>query len=344
MTKGREHAREAGRLRVDRCCHRDGRRGRSRERNPVARGRVQPRRPDLGRRRARRGAARADGVDPASVRVDVDGIDVTSAFAVRPTGRYEGLLTGLKLGRNTLTVTAGNAGKRIAITNHPLGGPIFSGPQVTPYFCDPAYGSGPQCEGPTRVELLYRNLAGQFVAYDASVPPAAIQTTTTDSRPHRAVHRRARHRHRQPRRVPDGRARRPVEAGRAVVGGAAVEPQALLHVRRRLRHRAPPAAADERAAGHAARRRLRRRHLEPERLRQQLQRRRLGRGGDDDQGARDRALRRAEVHDGQRRFGGDDAAAPAGRELPGPARRADHEPGVRGPLDPGRRARSTAAC
>ena len=45
----------------------------------------------------------------------------------------------------------------------------------------------------------------------------------------------------------------------------------------------------------------------------------------------------APVHDGQRRLGGVDAAAPARRELPGPARRAHHEPGLPRPLGPGAR-------
>jgi hypothetical protein len=127
--------------------------------------------------------------DAAGVRVDVDGVDVTSAFAVRPNGRYEGLVTGLALGANTLTVrTADGSGKRITITNHPIGGPVFAGPQVTPYACNPNVSNPPlgpaldaQCNAPTKVELLYRNTANQFVPYDRANPPADVQTTTTDA-------------------------------------------------------------------------------------------------------------------------------------------------------------------
>ncbi len=122
------------------------------------------------------------------VRVDLNGTDVTNAFAMRAGGRFEGVVGGLRVGANTLTVRSGSGGKRITITNHPIGGPIFAGPQVTPYACNPNASTPPlgpaldaQCNAPTRVELLYRNAAGQFAAYDPANPPAAVQTTTTDS-------------------------------------------------------------------------------------------------------------------------------------------------------------------
>ena len=46
-------------------------------------------------------------VDPATVRVSVDGRDVTSAFAVRTNDRYEGLFTGLAVGANDVESAAG---------------------------------------------------------------------------------------------------------------------------------------------------------------------------------------------------------------------------------------------
>jgi hypothetical protein len=130
-------------------------------------------------------AAQASG----PVTVDVDGRDVTGAFAIRPSGRLEGLVTGLRVGANVLTVRAADGtGKRITITNHPIGGPVFSGPQVTPYACNPNASNPPlgaatdaQCNAPTKVELLYRNAANQFAAYDPANPPADVQSTTTDA-------------------------------------------------------------------------------------------------------------------------------------------------------------------
>src|SRR2546426_11785347 len=54
-----------------------------------------------------------DGVDPASVRVDVDGRNVTAALAVRPHGRDIGLITGLA-GRSNGLTARGADGARAA--------------------------------------------------------------------------------------------------------------------------------------------------------------------------------------------------------------------------------------
>src|SRR5438128_5332079 len=59
------------------------------------------------------------GLPPASVRVDVNGRDVTEAFGVRPNARYVGVVTGLTIGDNIVTARAPDgSGARITITNH----------------------------------------------------------------------------------------------------------------------------------------------------------------------------------------------------------------------------------
>ena len=74
--------------------------------------------------------------NPARVRVELNGTDVTSSFAVRADGRFVGLVTGLTAGPNTLTARESHGRKaRITLTNHAIGGPVFSGPQLVPYFC-----------------------------------------------------------------------------------------------------------------------------------------------------------------------------------------------------------------
>jgi hypothetical protein len=123
----------------------------------------------------------------SAVDVDVDGTDVTSAFALRPNGRYLGVLTGLSLGSNVVTATApGVTGARITITNYPIGGPIFSGPQVQPWLCTTeSNGLGApddaQCNAGTIYEFFYQPVAGTgFLPYDPDNPPADVATTTTD--------------------------------------------------------------------------------------------------------------------------------------------------------------------
>ena len=59
------------------------------------------------------------------LKVTVDGHNVTGRFAVRANGSFEGLVRGLKLGRNVLRATLPNgAGARITLVNHPTGGPL----------------------------------------------------------------------------------------------------------------------------------------------------------------------------------------------------------------------------
>src|SRR3954453_8162009 len=58
------------------------------------------------------------------VTADLDGRDVSTAFAKRPNGAIQGLLTGLKSGRNLLTAHAADGrGAQLTITDHQIGGP-----------------------------------------------------------------------------------------------------------------------------------------------------------------------------------------------------------------------------
>ena len=75
-------------------------------------------------------------VNPAlGVKVALNGALINSMFAVRPNGRYQGLVTGLNNGDNLLTVTTPQGRAKITITNHPIGGPVFAGAQLQPWIC-----------------------------------------------------------------------------------------------------------------------------------------------------------------------------------------------------------------
>src|SRR6478672_5361603 len=73
----------------------------------------------------------------AKVKVDVAGRDVTKVFADNGGGRLVGLVNGLVVGPNELTATLPDGrGAHLTITNHPIGGPVFSGPQIEPWVCN----------------------------------------------------------------------------------------------------------------------------------------------------------------------------------------------------------------
>ena len=73
----------------------------------------------------------------AGVRVDVDGRDVSGAFHARGEDRLVGLVEDLAVGANEVTAELADGTRaRLTITNHPIGGPIFTGPQVQPWVCN----------------------------------------------------------------------------------------------------------------------------------------------------------------------------------------------------------------
>ena len=132
----------------------------------------------------------------ATLRVELNGDDVTNEFAVRDDGRITGLVSGLGLGENKLAAIVRNGpGARITLTNHPIGGPIISGEQITPWTCTTKVTS-PSASNPDLGDPLdeqcnvaapvfryqYRTLTGRFATYDPTNPPPAdeIATTVTD--------------------------------------------------------------------------------------------------------------------------------------------------------------------
>ncbi|HEY3189932.1 MAG TPA: DUF6351 family protein [Solirubrobacteraceae bacterium] len=122
------------------------------------------------------------GVDASAVRVTAGGRDVTSAFARRPDGRFEGLVTGLADGRNVLTATApGRKAANATIVNHPNGGPVLSGPQVQPWQCQEG-ATDSQCNQAVNYAWSYKSsTTGQFAGYDPANPPSDVATTTTQT-------------------------------------------------------------------------------------------------------------------------------------------------------------------
>jgi hypothetical protein len=117
------------------------------------------------------------------VRVQLAGRDISTRFAWRPNGKFEGLVTGLAVGPNFLTARVRHGdGAAITIVDHPVGGPVFSGPQIEPWTCAHV-ATDRQCDRPVSYRYSYKDvLTGLYLPYDPNhpPPPALVATTTTD--------------------------------------------------------------------------------------------------------------------------------------------------------------------
>jgi hypothetical protein len=116
------------------------------------------------------------------LRVTVRGKNRSKAFAKGADGTVEGLVTGLKLGKNAIVATVGRRAAKLVVTNHPNGGPVFSGPQLEPWKCQ-ATAKDKQCNQPATFSYLYKSTDGSsgFKSYDPKNPPSDVATTTTDN-------------------------------------------------------------------------------------------------------------------------------------------------------------------
>ena len=134
------------------------------------------------------------GTSSRSLIVSLNGRDVSSAFrSGRAPNTVLGLVTGLALGRNTLRVEGrGQPSESLALTNHAITGPIFSGPHQTPFICEtqtfvlPVTGGNlgapldVDCSTATRIDYVYRSTNGTLKPLpNPAVRPADLARTTT---------------------------------------------------------------------------------------------------------------------------------------------------------------------
>jgi hypothetical protein len=146
------------------------------------------------------------GSPSGSVHVTAGATDVSAAFSRRPDGRTLGVITGLAGGSTEIKADlGGKQGASLTVTNHPVGGPVFSGAQITPWICasplgaaqvgdDPgSFDSGlsnpatdGQCDAPTEFQLFYRTTGTPGVDCDlvlANLPQARPGVPTTPNPP-----------------------------------------------------------------------------------------------------------------------------------------------------------------
>lgn len=137
-------------------------------------------------------------VPPRRVDVTVDGRDVTGAFEFDDAERtLTGLVTGLAEGPNELHVTTGGSNRpsaELTLINHPIEGPVFSGPHQQPFACEtegfevPIVGGtlgaplDEDCSIETRVDYFYRTTSDQYAPWpaQASAYPDDLATATVN--------------------------------------------------------------------------------------------------------------------------------------------------------------------
>jgi len=159
-------------------------------------------------------STRADAVSGGDVLVEVDvprnvpsqkakvfanGRDVTSAFVWNDAARtLTGLVNGLALGTNEISVQSnGNGNGRpsasLTVVNHPITGPVFSGPQESPFICETQSFRFPDrtqplgaalddnCSIATRVDYFYRASDNSWKRLsDLQNYPDDVSSTTTN--------------------------------------------------------------------------------------------------------------------------------------------------------------------
>ena len=120
----------------------------------------------------------------AQTRLDVNGRDVTREFARLGGEKLEGLVTGLANGPNVLTARLPDGyGARLTITNHPISGPIISGPQLKPWVCE-ARAVDAACDKPVAYSYYYKSTDSSKTGlqpYDPANPPTDVASTTTQT-------------------------------------------------------------------------------------------------------------------------------------------------------------------
>ena len=117
--------------------------------------------------------------------VTVGARDVSAAFVSDGSGGWIGLVDGLVDGDNALAVSTGGGPATLTLTNHPINGTLFAGPQQTPFVCEnETHGLAPatdeSCAAPTITGYTYRSTEGTWKPFDPNGPrPTDIDKTTT---------------------------------------------------------------------------------------------------------------------------------------------------------------------
>ena len=118
-----------------------------------------------------------------------NGRDVSQAFTYDPARRaFVGLVDGLRIGANVLSATFSESSPVtiLDVLNHPITGPIVSGPHLKPFLCNTVQsGLGEplddNCSAATKIDYFYKvaNATGFKPLANADERPADLAQTTT---------------------------------------------------------------------------------------------------------------------------------------------------------------------
>jgi hypothetical protein len=120
------------------------------------------------------------GDDPEKAALAVNGGMIAGALHNAPDGKsWLALVSGLRDGRNAVTLTSRGEVAKLEVTNHPNGGPVFSGPQIRPWSCR-AGAVNALCDRPTSISWSYMPKgASAFKPYDPAAPASDVATVVT---------------------------------------------------------------------------------------------------------------------------------------------------------------------
>jgi hypothetical protein len=146
----------------------------------------------------------AAGVPLRLIILTLNGKDVTSSLEETSDARaIRGVISGMIVGNNALRATlksdnpshkyagvlATSIEASLTLKNHPIVGPILSGPHMKPYECRTVESGLGQpldgdCSAARKIEYFYRALNNAFKPLDPSgpLPPDLVNTTTIDGR------------------------------------------------------------------------------------------------------------------------------------------------------------------
>ena len=134
----------------------------------------------------------APDADLSELRVTLDGADVTAAFRPTLAGELVGLVEGLPRESELALASAdGTTLGAVSLVNHPVEGPVFSGPHEQPFVCETEAFEMPSgetlgvaldanCSIARRIDYAYRSTDAELKPLaDPSARPADVASTTT---------------------------------------------------------------------------------------------------------------------------------------------------------------------